>query len=80
MSRAAATDRASPTRLAGMPVAIPTSKSTYGIHLTMSFKRKGPGAFVSGVIGAVVGFAVVSSVVALLALPASAQAIIAAGY
>jgi len=46
----------------------------------MSFKRKGPGAFVSGVIGAVVGFAVVSSVVALLALPASAQAIIAVGY
>lgn len=39
----------------------------------MSFKRKGPGALVSGLIGAVVGFAVVSSVVALLALPASAQ-------
>lgn len=39
----------------------------------MSFKRKGPGAFVSGVIGAVVGFAVVGGVVALLALPASAR-------
>lgn len=39
----------------------------------MSFKRKGPGAFVSGVIGAVVGFAMVSGIIALLALPASAQ-------
>jgi sorbitol-specific phosphotransferase system component IIBC len=38
----------------------------------MSFKRKGPGALVSGVIGAVVGFAVVSGVIALLALPAAA--------
>lgn len=39
----------------------------------MSFQRKGPGVLVSGVIGMAVGFAIVSGVIALLALPASAQ-------
>jgi hypothetical protein len=40
----------------------------------MSFKRKGPGVLASGVIGAIVGVAIVSGVIALLALPTSAQA------
>lgn len=61
------------TRVFGIPVARRRSTSTCGDQLTMSFKRKGPGAFVSGIIGAVVGFVMVSGVVALLALPASAQ-------
>lgn len=39
----------------------------------MSFQRKGPGVIASGVIGMAVGFAIVSGVIALLALPASAQ-------
>ena len=39
----------------------------------MSFKRKGPGVIASGLIGIAIGFAVVSGVVVLLALPASAQ-------
>jgi hypothetical protein len=39
----------------------------------MSFKRKGPGVLASGAIGAIVGFAVVTGVIALLAMPASAQ-------
>lgn len=39
----------------------------------MSFKRKGPGVIASGMIGMAVGFALVSGVIALLALPASAQ-------
>lgn len=55
-----------------MAVAPDRLHSTYGMHLAMSFKRKGPGAFVSGVIGVVVGFTVVSGVVALLALPSVA--------
>lgn len=38
----------------------------------MSFKRKGPGVLASGAIGALVGVAIVGSVVALLALPAAA--------
>lgn len=39
----------------------------------MSFKRKGPGVFVSAVIGAVAGAALVGGAIALLALPAYAQ-------
>ncbi len=39
----------------------------------MSFKRKGPGPLASGAIGAVVGVAIVSGVIALLAIPASAN-------
>lgn len=39
----------------------------------MSFKRKGPGVFVSTVIGAVAGAALVGGLVALLTLPAMAQ-------
>lgn len=39
----------------------------------MSFKRKSPGVIASGMIGMAVGFALVSGVIALLALPASAQ-------
>ena len=39
----------------------------------MPFKRKGPGVIASGMIGMAVGFALVSGVIALLALPASAQ-------
>ncbi len=57
----------------GTSVADPGSNSTLGIRQTMSFKRKGPGVIASGLIGVVVGFAVVSGVVALLALSASAQ-------
>lgn len=40
----------------------------------MSFKRKGPGPLASGAIGAVVGVAIVGCVIALLAIPASANA------
>lgn len=39
----------------------------------MSFKRKGPGPLASGAIGAVVGVAIVSGVITLLAIPASAN-------
>lgn len=39
----------------------------------MSFKRKGPGPLASGAIGAAVGVAIVSGVIALLAIPASAN-------
>jgi hypothetical protein len=39
----------------------------------MSFRRKGPGPLASGAIGAVVGVAIVSGVIALLAIPASAN-------
>ena len=39
----------------------------------MSFKRQGPGVFISTVIGAVAGAAIVGGLVALLTLPAMAQ-------
>lgn len=57
----------------GTSVANPGFSSTHGIHQAMSFQRKGPGVLISGVIGVAVGFAIVSGVIALLALPASAQ-------
>lgn len=57
----------------GTPVADPGSDSTCGICQTMSFQRKGPGIIASGLIGVAIGFAIVSGVVALLALSASAQ-------
>ena len=57
----------------GTSVANPGFNSTHGICQTMSFKRKGPGVIASGMIGMAVGFALVSGVIALLALPASAQ-------
>jgi hypothetical protein len=38
----------------------------------MSFKRKGPGALASGIIGAAVGVAIVGGAIALLSLPALA--------
>jgi holdfast attachment protein HfaA len=43
------------------------------MHQAMSFKRKGPGVFVSTIIGAVTGAALVGGMVALLTLPALAQ-------
>jgi len=43
------------------------------MHQTMSFKRQGPGVFISTVIGAVAGAAIVGGLVALLTLPAMAQ-------
>lgn len=57
----------------GTSVANPGFNSTFGICQTMSFKRKGPGVLASGAIGAIVGVAIVGSVIALLAIPASAQ-------
>ena len=62
-----------PLHASGTSVANPGFSSTHGIHQTMSFQRKGPGVLASGVIGVAVGFAIVSSIIALLALPASAQ-------